>query len=42
MDLLIAATAVAHGLALYTVNPSDFVGIDGLELRALRHPDANG
>ena len=42
MDLLIAATAVAHGLALYTVNPSDFAGIDGLELHALRHPDANG
>ena len=42
LDLLIAATAVAHGLALYTVNPSDFVGIDGLELHALRHPDASG
>ena len=42
MDLLIAASAVAHGLALYTVNPSDFVGIDGLELHGLRHPDANG
>lgn len=42
MDLLIAATAVAHGLALYTVNPSDFVGIDGLELHALPHPDAEG
>ena len=41
-DLLIAATAVAHGLALYTVNPSDFVAIDGLELHALRHPDAEG
>lgn len=42
MDLLIAATAVAHGLALYTVNPSDFLGIDGLELQALGHPDAGG
>ena len=42
MDLLIAATAVAHALTLYTVNPSDFAGIDGLELHALRHPDANG
>ena len=40
MDLLIAATAVAQGLALYTVNPNDFMGIDGLELHALQHPDA--
>ena len=38
MDLLIAA--VAHGLALYTVNPADFIGIDGLEVHARRHPDA--
>jgi predicted nucleic acid-binding protein len=27
-DLLIAATAAANGLSLYTRNPSDFVGLD--------------
>lgn len=27
MDLLIAATAYAHGARLYTRNPSDFVGL---------------
>ncbi|MDO5626807.1 MAG: type II toxin-antitoxin system VapC family toxin [Mobilicoccus sp.] len=30
MDLLIAATAHAHGAALYTRNPDDFVGLEGL------------
>jgi predicted nucleic acid-binding protein len=29
-DLLIAATAAAHGLALYTRNPADFIGLDGV------------
>ena len=29
-DLLIAATAVAAGLALYTRNPDDFAGLDDL------------
>ena len=29
-DLLIAATAAARGLSLYTRNPSDFVGLDGI------------
>lgn len=32
-DALIAATAVAHGLPLFTCNPSDFAGIDRLDLR---------
>ena len=30
MDLLIAATAHAHGATLLTRNPRDFVGLDGL------------
>jgi len=42
MDLLIAATAMAHGLSLYTVNARDFFGIDGLDLHPLRHPDSGG
>jgi len=31
-DALIAATAVAHELAVYTTNPRDFEGIDGLDV----------
>ena len=38
-DALIAATAIANGLPLYTCNPSDFDGIPGLDLVALPHPD---
>lgn len=38
-DALIAATAVNHGLPLYTCNPSDFEGITGLDLRVVPHPD---
>lgn len=30
MDLLIAATAYAHGAVLYTRNPDDFGGLEGL------------
>ena len=30
MDLLIAATAHAHGARLYTRNPDDFTGLEGL------------
>lgn len=30
MDLLIAATAHAHGARLYTRNPDDFAGLDSL------------
>jgi tRNA(fMet)-specific endonuclease VapC len=31
-DAMIAATAVAHDLPVYTCNPADFSGIDGLEV----------
>lgn len=31
-DALIAATALAHGLPVYTCNPGDFTGIEGLEV----------
>ncbi len=31
-DALIAATALANGLPVYTCNPDDFSGIEGLEL----------
>ena len=30
MDLLIAATAHAHSARLYTREPDDFAGLDGL------------
>ena len=39
-DAMIAATAVANGLPVYTCNPSDFAGIDGLEVVAIPHPDS--
>ena len=38
-DALIAATAVANGLPVYTCNPGDFDGIDGLSVVAIPHPD---
>lgn len=38
-DALIAATAVANGLPLYTCNPEDFDGIPTLDLRPVPHPD---
>ena len=41
MDVLIASTAIANGLALYTVNARDFVGIDGLDVHPLEHPDTD-
>ena len=31
-DAMIAATALAHELPVYTANPDDFRGIDGLEV----------
>ena len=38
-DAMIAATAVAAELPVYTCNPSDFIGIDGLEVVEVPHPD---
>ena len=38
-DALIAATAIANGLPLYTCNPSDFTDIDGLTIRIVSLPD---
>ena len=37
-DALIAAVALANDLPLYTVNPADFQGIDGLTIRSVPHP----
>ena len=38
-DAMIAATAVANGLPVYTCNPSDFSGIDQLTVVTIPHPD---
>jgi tRNA(fMet)-specific endonuclease VapC len=37
-DAMIAATALSNGLPLYTANPDDFAGIDGLVLRPVSTP----
>ena len=38
-DAMIAATAVSTELPVYTCNPRDFTGIDGLQVIAVPHPD---
>ena len=38
-DALIAATAIAERIPVYTCNPSAFDGIDGLDVRTVPHPD---
>ncbi len=38
-DALIAASAIAHGLPLYSCNPADFDAIPDLDLRIVPHPD---
>lgn len=39
-DAMIAAVAIANQLPLYTCNPQDFAGIDGLVVIAVPHPNA--
>ena len=41
-DAMIAATAIANDLPLFTCNPSDFENIDDLDLRSVPHPDSAG
>ena len=41
-DALIAATAIAAALPLYTCNPDDFNEIPELDVRAVPHPDRRG
>ncbi len=38
-DAMIAATAIANELPVYTVNSGDFSGIEGLDVRSVAHPD---
>ena len=40
-DALIASVAMAHGLPLYTCDPADFAGIEGLKVVPVPHPDRN-
>lgn len=37
-DAMIAATALSNDLPVYTANPSDFIGIDALEVIAVEAP----
>jgi tRNA(fMet)-specific endonuclease VapC len=36
---LVAASAIAYDLPLYSCNPSDFDAIPRLDLRTVPHPD---
>jgi len=40
-DAMIAAIAIANDLPLYTCNPDDFSGIDGLDVVAVAHPEGS-
>ncbi|WP_416210580.1 type II toxin-antitoxin system VapC family toxin [Frankia sp. Cas8] len=39
-DVMIAATALSHELPVYTCNPADFAGIEGLTVVAIPVPSA--
>jgi hypothetical protein len=39
-DAMIAAVALANELPLFTCNPDDFAGIDGLTVVSIPHPDS--
>lgn len=39
-DAILASTALANQLPVFTCNPKDYEGIDGLSLVAVPHPDA--
>lgn len=39
-DAMIAAVALSNEMPLFTCNPSDFAGIDGLSVVTVPHPDA--
>jgi tRNA(fMet)-specific endonuclease VapC len=39
-DAMIAAVAIANDLPLFTCNPNDFSGIDGLTVVEVAHPDS--
>jgi predicted nucleic acid-binding protein len=39
-DAMIAAVAIANSLPLYTCNPDDFIGIDGLDVVPVALPSA--
>ena len=41
LDAKIAAIAIANDLPLYTYNPVDFIGISGLDVVAIPHPDVS-
>jgi len=40
-DALIAATAIANDLPVFTCNPRDFAGIDALTVVPVPHPDGD-
>lgn len=41
-DAMIAATAIASDLPIYTCDPGDFAGVDDLTVVAVPHPDRLG